>query len=170
MFEKVSPSHPDEEWRDVPGYEGKYWVSSFGRIKNRNIIMKPFRCTNGYLTACFWKNNKQTKILLHRLVALVFIPNPNGYNEINHIDEDKTNNHIENLEWCTRQYNQNYGGVREKISKANSGKVRDDAYRKNVGLRSLGRMWINNGDVEKFVKKEELNNYKNWNFGRLPRR
>lgn len=140
MFEKVNPSHPDEKWKDVPGYEGKYWVSSFGRIKNRSIIMKPCRCTNGYLTACFWKNNKQTKILLHRLVASLFIPNPNDYNEVNHIDEDKTNNCVDNLEWCTRQYNQNYGKVRERISKANSGRVRDDIYRKKVGISSSGRI------------------------------
>ena len=89
----------DEIWVDINGYEGKYQVSTLGRIKSlkKNLIMKPMVATNGYLIACLWKNNEQKKFVIHRLVAQAFIPNPNNYKEINHIDEDKTNNRVENL-------------------------------------------------------------------------
>lgn len=111
-----------EKWTEIPNYENKYWVSTFGRLKNKEKIMKPMVATNGYLIACLWKNNKQKKFVIHRLVAKAFIPNPNNYTEINHIDEDKTNNNINNLEWCNHKYNMNYGNIKEKISKSNKGK------------------------------------------------
>ena len=84
--------------------------------------MKPMVATNGYLIACLWKNNKQKKFVIHRLVANAFIDNPNNYEEVNHLDEDKTNNRIDNLEWCSHKYNMNYGNVRNKISKSKIGK------------------------------------------------
>lgn len=170
MFEKVSPYHPDEEWRDIPGYEGKYWVSSYGRIRNKNKIMKPMICSNGYLSACLWKNNVQKKVLLHRLVAIVFVPNPSNYPEVNHKDGVKTNNCATNLEWCTRRYNLLYGGIIEKLRVANTGRVHDDKFRQKISLHSLGRIWINNGVSEKFIKKDERHNYEDWKCGRLPRR
>jgi len=111
-----------EQWAEIPGYENKYWISNYGRLKNDKIIMKPMVATNGYLMACLWKNNKQKKILIHKLVANAFMKKPRGKKEINHIDEDKTNNRIDNLEWCTHKYNMNYGNVRKKISKSKMGK------------------------------------------------
>ena len=82
-----------EVWRDIPGYAGKYSVSNQGRIKNIDgLIMKPMVCTNGYLTACLWKNNRQKKILIHRLVAEMFLDNWEGYPDVKQCDEDKTNN------------------------------------------------------------------------------
>ena len=80
------------------------------------------KATNGYLIACLWKHNKQRKIVIHRLVAEAFMPNENNYTDINHKDEDKTNNRIDNLEWCSHKYNMNYGKVKEKISKSKIGK------------------------------------------------
>lgn len=111
-----------EEWKEIKGYENKYWISNYGRIKNNKKIMKPMIATNGYLIACLWKNNKQRKIIIHRLVAKAFLPNPNNYTDINHKDENKQNNKVENLEWCTHLYNMNYGSVKEKISKSKIGK------------------------------------------------
>ena len=111
-----------EKWLPIPNYEGKYWISNYGRLKNNNQIMKPMVATNGYLIACLWKNNKQKKFVIHRLVANAFIDNPNNYEEVNHLDEDKTNNRIDNLEWCSHKYNMNYGNVRNKISKSKIGK------------------------------------------------
>ena len=64
---------------------------------------------HGYKRVTLWENGKKFNISVHRLVATAFIDNPNGYDEINHKDEDKTNNNVNNLEWCTRIYNLNYG-------------------------------------------------------------
>lgn len=133
MIEKVNTGQ--EVWKDIKEYEGKYQVSDLGRIKSlsrvtknskgefktKEIIMKPTKATNGYLLACLWKNNKQSKVNIHRLVANAFIDNPNNYKEINHKDEDKTNNRVENLEWCDHKYNMNYGNIKEKISKSRLG-------------------------------------------------
>ena len=133
----------DEIWMDINGYEGKYQVSTLGRIKSlkKNLIMKPMVATNGYLEACLWKDGKQKRYLLHRLVATHFIDNPNNYPEVNHIDEDKTNNYVNNLEWCTHLYNMNYGNVKEKIKNANTGKTSWNKGLKcpDMSLRQLGK-------------------------------
>ena len=99
-----------EEFRDIPGYEGMYEVSNLGRVKNVETgrILKPGKDSRGYLQAGLYKNGIVRKFLIHRLVAQSFIQNPNNYPEINHRDEDKTNNAVSNLEWCTRDYNNNY--------------------------------------------------------------
>lgn len=100
-----------EEWRDVIGYEGLYMVSSFGRIfsKIKNRLLSP--CKNSskmpHLYIDARKNGCRTKLYIHRLVALAFIPNPKKYPEIDHIDCIPTNNHFSNLKWCNRKMNQN---------------------------------------------------------------
>ena len=89
-----------ELWLDIDGYENEYQISNYGRLKSlkNDMIMKPMVGTNGYLSACLWKNGKQRKLSIHRLVAKGFVPNPHNYKEVNHIDEDKTNNRYNNLE------------------------------------------------------------------------
>ena len=100
-----------EEWCDVIGYEGLYMVSSFGRIfsKIKNRLLSP--CKNSskmpHLYIDARKNGCRTKLYIHRLVALAFIPNPKKYPEIDHIDCIPTNNHFSNLKWCNRKMNQN---------------------------------------------------------------
>ena len=113
-----------EEWRDIKGYEGKYQVSSHGRVKSLNYhregkekILKPEVLKKGYLRVDLHNGAKRNKIQVHRLVAEAFIDNPNNYPQVNHKDENKQNNHVENLEWCTNKYNANYGTKLEKISK-----------------------------------------------------
>jgi hypothetical protein len=115
----------DEVWKSIKGYEKDYAISNMGRLysKKSDMIMKPMTATNGYLVACLWKNNHQKKHLIHRLVANAFLENPQNLREINHKDENKLNNLVTNLEWCTHKYNMNYGKIREKISKANKGKT-----------------------------------------------
>lgn len=119
-----------EEWKNIIGYEELYQVSNFGRVKSLNYnktkkekIMKFGKTKNGYLQVQLWKDGKGKFILVHRLVAIAFIPNPNGYKEINHVSEVKTENHVDNLEWCDRKYNINYGTWKEKQSNIHSKKV-----------------------------------------------
>lgn len=128
-----------EIWKDIIGYEGLYQVSSLGRVRslNRSIliegkrtyfkegkILKPLKAGAGYQYVNLWKCNHRNFVGIHRLVAKCFLPNPNNYNQVNHKDEDKTNNNVDNLEWCNAKYNMNYGNVGKKISKgvtANNG-------------------------------------------------
>lgn len=107
-------------WKDVPNYEGIYQVSNYGEVmrlrsydsrghlRNSRII-KQTKNTDGYMVVGLHKEGIETKYLVHRLVAQIFIPNPYNYTEVNHIDEIKTNNIISNLEWCSHKYNANYG-------------------------------------------------------------
>lgn len=99
-----------EEFRDVVGYEDLYEVSNEGRIRNKNTgrILKPNKIHNGYLQVSLCKDGERKPALVHRLVAQAFLPNPNHYPQVNHKDEDKTNNSVDNLEYCTIQYNINY--------------------------------------------------------------
>ena len=113
-----------EEWRYIKGYEGKYQISNYGRVKSlknskgnyREKIMNPNDDTHGYLKVNLSKNNKKKTYKIHRLVAIHFIDNPNNYECVNHKDENKQNNRVENLEWCTKKYNTNYGTTQKRHS------------------------------------------------------
>lgn len=104
-----------EIWKDIEGYEGLYKVSSLGRVLSvkRDKIMKLIPIKRGYLVVNLSKNNKMSQFRVQRLVAKAFIPNPLDYPIINHKDEDKTNNKVENLEWCDVRYNNEYSNVWE---------------------------------------------------------
>lgn len=110
-----------EFWKDIEGYEGLYQISSFGRVKSlkygKERILKPLVDKDGYLLAILCKEGKTKNHKIHRLVASAFLPNPNNYPCINHKDENKQNNCVDNLEWCTVKYNINYGTRTEKCSK-----------------------------------------------------
>lgn len=87
-------------------------------------ILKSCKTRDGYLKVCLWKNNKNETPKIHRLVATAFLPNPENKPEVNHIDEDKTNNSVENLEWCNHDYNNNYGTRNKRIGeKMKNGKL-----------------------------------------------
>lgn len=103
-----------EIWKNISGYEG-YMVSNLGRVKSLNYnktgkpqILKNKKLNNGYLRVHLYKDRKVKCYLVHRLVADAFIPNPNNLTEVNHINEDKTDNRVDNLEWCDRVYNATY--------------------------------------------------------------
>lgn len=116
-----------EEWKDIKGYEGRYQISSLGRVKSlpkdiknpngifksKEKILKPNN-VNGYYKVQLYENNIRKSFFIHRLVAEAFIKNINNYSEVNHKDENKQNNKVENLEWCTSLYNANYGTRNEK--------------------------------------------------------
>ena len=115
-----------EIWKDIKGYPN-YQISNYGRVwsKSRQIYIKPHKNNSGYLQITITAiNGKQKRKLIHRLVAIAFIDNPNDYPCVNHKDENKENNMVTNLEWCSRSYNINYGSCREKISKGNSKPIR----------------------------------------------
>ena len=109
-----------EEWKDIVGYEGLYQVSNLGRVKSlrKNKIRKPTANSRGYKQVDLWKSGKVTHTSIHRLVAFHFLEVPVNYKEmeVNHKDEDKTNNRADNLEWCTRKYNQHYGTRNQRIA------------------------------------------------------
>ena len=114
----------EEIWKVIIGYEGKYEVSNFGRIRSlpryvRNSvgsqtfvdgkILAACKGNAGYIHVILSDNNYHKKRwLVHRLVALAFIPNPHNYPVVNHKDENKSNNNVDNLEWCTQSYNLSY--------------------------------------------------------------
>ena len=100
-----------ETWEDIAGYEGHYRISNTGKIysvKSNRILKQPNQ-PDGYYRVRLWFNGVVKSFLLHRLVAMTFIPNPNGLPEVNHIDEDKSNNSVTNLEWLSCKDNVNYG-------------------------------------------------------------
>ena len=98
-----------EQWRDIDGYDELYQVSSLGRVKSLKFgkirSLKFGFSGNGYLRVCLWEDNKGKIFSVHRLVAQAFIPNPELKREVNHINGIKTDNRVENLEWCTRSEN-----------------------------------------------------------------
>ena len=99
----------EETWEDVPGYVGIYKISNLGRTKRIRImsekIIKPWVSRTGYWQVGLHKNGKKKNYNLHRLLAIVFLPNPNCLKQVNHKDGDKINCSLENLEWCTASQN-----------------------------------------------------------------
>ena len=116
----------DEEWRDIRGYEGRYLISSLGRVysNSRGRIMSITYDKYGYLQVCLCKTGERKLYRVHRLVAQSFIPNPNNLPEVNHKDENKINNCVSNLEWCTSKYNSNYGTRNIRRVRAQKGQNR----------------------------------------------
>ena len=108
----------DEIWKNITGYDGLYQVSNKGRVrsfqKGKNGAILKHHVARGYAFIGLWnpEEHKSNNLLVHRLVAKEFIPNPNAYDEVNHKDENKLNNSVENLEWCTRSYNMAYKNAR----------------------------------------------------------
>lgn len=108
-----------EEWRDIQGFEGLYQISDKGNVRSSyqnnfrgttfSKILKQKKNSNGYMEVTLCKNGKKYSVLVHRIVAIAFIPNPFDLPKVNHKDEDKSNPSADNLEWCTQQYNATYG-------------------------------------------------------------
>lgn len=121
-----------EIFKDIEGYEGLYQISNLGNVKalgnggsntSKERILKPTKNQKGYLYVGLCKEGKRKKYKIHRLVAQMFLPNSNNFTEINHKDEDKTNNQVTNLEWCTRAYNMNYGSRNQRVAESLSKQV-----------------------------------------------
>lgn len=141
----------DEIWKSVSGYEGIYEVSNMGRVKsvsryvkNGNsqkyiqgkILVNSIEKKTKYMRVTLCKGGKQKIAKVHRLVALTFLPNTNNYPQVNHKDENRRNNCVDNLEWCSANYNMNYGKRNERSAKSNTN-----------GIRSKAVLQIKNGEV-----------------------
>lgn len=134
----------------IKGYEN-YEVTCSGEVINTKTgkVLKPAKDRVGYLIVKLYKDNKQKPFRIHRLVAQAFIPNPDNLSEVNHKDEDKTSNCIENLEWCTHEYNLNYGRRNEKASKAMTNGKKSKTVLQLMKDGSLVRIWPSANEVQR---------------------
>lgn len=112
-----------EIFKDIQGYEG-YQISNLGNVKSlkfgKERILKPAKNHKGYLYVVLSKQGKGKSYLIHRLVTKAFIPNPQNLPQVNHKDENKNNNIVDNLEWCTNEYNHNYGTRNQRVGESKS--------------------------------------------------
>lgn len=130
----MSDKNTKEVWKDIPGYESCYQASNLGRIKSCNRLVKykngktqPIKekilkqniSTSGYLQVSLCKNNIREKVMVHRVIAITFIENKENKPTVNHINEIKTDNRVENLEWATYKEQINCGNVKMKIGVSN---------------------------------------------------
>ena len=180
-----------EIWKDIKGYEGLYRISSLGRIlslqrtfytgrNNRictipNTIMSPSKTKKGYLRVTLYKDGQPKGFQVHRLVAEAFIPNPNNLPEVNHKNEIKDCNKVDNLEWCTSEYNIKYS----KAYIYNLPKAIDKVKRKVIQMNlddKFIKEWESASEAAKFLgisqssisqccrnKRNKCGNYK-WKF------
>lgn len=156
-----------ENWKDIEGYEGLYQVSDCGNVKSlerdvysqcgtitrrtKEKILVPILDRDGYMRVNLHKNGKMKVMSIHRLVAMAFLPNPENKPQVNHIDEVKTNNAVDNLEWCNHEYNINYGTRTERsIQNRRSYKLGNAPRAKPVFCVELNKKF----DCAKSVEKE----------------
>lgn len=134
----------EEIWKEIEGYEGLYEVSNFGRVKSlkrdkNGKLMSLQKDKDGYpVVGLYFKGNlKLHKV--HRLVAQTFLSNPDNLPQVNHKDEDKTNNMVDNLEWCTPGYNTNYGTRNIRVRNKELGKIVSEESRKKMSDSAKGK-------------------------------
>ena len=131
-----------------------YYIYSDGRVQNCNTnhFLKYTSDKNGYLKVRLYKDKYQHTLLVHRLVALTFLSNPDNYPQVNHKDENKHNNDVSNLEWCTVKYNANYGTRNERIQKQLKQNATLPDNRKKVNMYTLDGTFIRQFDSLKEAK------------------
>lgn len=183
-----------EEWKDIPGYEGAYQISSLGRVKclervyycgdkcsrriQEEIIMRP-TSVKGYVRLSLSNNGGRKSFLVHRLVAEAFLPIPDSLIpligtrrlQVNHKDEDLLNNSAENLEWCDASYNVNYGRRNEKAALKNrNGKKSKPVLCVETGeifpsqAEVQRRLGFNQGDICACCKREGTSHGFTWRY------
>lgn len=125
--------------KDVVGYEGLYQVSDTGQIYSliSNKYLKQRHYKNGYMHIDLHKNKESKTFLVHRLVAIAFLENPNNLPQVNHIDGDKTNNNLNNLEWCDQYYNMKHASE-HGLLKSTKGQKLSEETKKKMSLSRKG--------------------------------
>ena len=139
----------NEIWKDAPGFPG-YQVSNAGRVRSFDRVLVP-DSVKGYVRVRLYRNGRVSRIYIHRLVAMAFVPNPDGLPQINHKNEIKTDNRPDNLEWCTAQYNNTYGTARNRAAKAKSKKDARDLFGSHIFSVLSGKRKTAGGFVWKYV-------------------
>lgn len=171
----------EEIWKDIKGFEGFYQVSSLGRVKSldrviersngklqtlKGKVLKAKTYRNGYKFVALRAVSFGKEIMVHRLVAMSFIPNQNGYPCINHKDENKGNNRVDNLEWCTQKYNCNYGNHHEKLVAS----LKKSGYIKKVYQFTLDGVFVGEFEsVKDATEKTGITNISSSIYGRISR-
>lgn len=158
----------EEIWKDIPNWEGLYQASTLGRIRSLRYkkrdgeigVLKPYIERTGYAHVNLITTGRKQTIKVHKLIAITFIPNPMGYGCVNHIDEDKTNNCVSNLEWCSVSYNNSYKGRARKIG---------ERYMIPILQFSLGgvllKRWNSGKDIERELRFLSSNIYQTCKLG-----
>ena len=142
----------EEIWKDIKGYEGIYQVSNFGKVKSKRKILIPAK--GEYLKVSLSKNGTQKTCYIHRLVAETFLDNKSNLPFVNHKDENRYNNNVNNLEWCTNKYNINYGNAQKKKAKS---QLKYNVIQKD-----------NNGNIIKIWESaSQVANFLNYNKGTI---
>lgn len=158
-----------EEWRDIKGYEGKYQVSNLGKVrslKNKNIlearILKQYKRYGYCLVHLSLKGIEKNK-RVHRLVAEAFIPNPYKLPHVNHKDFDRENNKVENLEWCTQDYNNKYSMLdsRRKVKLTNDIYIKIcDEYSNGEYVTDLAKKYnVDQALISRILRKNNINRH-----------
>ena len=166
-----------EEWRNIEGYPN-YMVSNMGRVKSlgnnktrKEKILKGGKDGSGYLYVPLYKERIRKNYKIHRLVASAFLPNPDNLPQVNHKDEDKSNNRVENLEYCNSQYNNNYGTHNERMAKSLSIPVLQFSFngefikKWDSATQVQNELGFDNSDISKCCKgkKKTCGGYK-WHY------
>lgn len=161
----------NEIWKDIIGYEGIYQVSNRGRVKrlafdyvdsigrvshSSEYIRKRRQLKGGYGVVMLCKGSKRKMFRIARLVAMAFIPNPEHLPQVNHKDENPMNDCVENLEWCTSKYNNNYGGHGKRISQAAKERYKDPEFIEKMHV--VYRQIRNNPSWKAKQRESQLNN------------
>lgn len=160
-----------EEWRDVVGFEGLYLVSNYGRVKTiphihkcndkhgcdmqvvvKEKIKKAVDNGHGYLTVRLSIGNKSKSKYIHRLVAKAFIPNPNSFPQVNHKDENKNNNCVYNLEWCTSHYNNCYGTAKSRMLKT----MKENGHIRAIDVYDLNGVFLKTYETAYHIERDGL--------------
>lgn len=167
----------EEIWKDIKDYEGLYQISSLGRVRSLNRyrkgnkstptivygkLLKPRHIRGGYLGVSLSRDDKAKNCSIHRLVAQAFIPNPDNLPQVNHKDEDKTNNCVDNLEWCDAKYNSNYGTRTQRVITSQSKPIvalkNNQIYFYFSSIGEAGRNGFNSGAICDCCNKKPKHN------------
>ena len=163
-----------EIWKDIPGYEGLYQVSDLGRVKsldhirrngkNRDniclskgkMLSQAIQKPSGYMFVSLSKNGKTKGFRVHRLVAEAFLKNKNKYKCVNHKDENKANNNVNNLEWCSYLYNNNYGTKKERLKAAQQKRIGKKVNQYDINGNFI-KQWNCIMEAERYLKIKRAN-------------